>query len=686
MLPSSVYRIQPAAILALAAFVLSASCAAETTVAPPTRLDPKFEVPVSAGYAQRQATYLNYCSDQNGPGSGAIHGQPCRVYKGETTYNEDVIRARLAKINRRDDTSDFDLNSILRMLWLDRTRNVIPQKLRAEMEKTVLGFKYWLDEPGPDDMVWWSENHQVLFHTAEILAGQLFPDTKFTNSGMTGRAHIARATPDLLRWMDYRARFGFSEFHSNVYFDEDMPPLINLVDFAENEELRAKAAILLDILFFDMANHYFKGRFATAHGRTYPERLLGRLRDSTTEAAYIGLNNLPITSVTEINASNFSAAHLATSDHYAAPEILEAIANHQPPEIEARGRDGIDVLDGPAYGITYTDFKDVMFWWGMTGYIDPEIIEGSFSMIDNYGMWEGNEFRDLKFIDPLVGTSALRTVAEAAKPMSRGVVLESANVYTYRTPNYQLSGVQDFKPSSWTAQVHVWKATLDPKTYVFTTYPGGIDGDYMAGLWTGGFIPRATMHKSVGIFQYRRPEMPQIDGLLDLISESNFGLNFVEYTHAYFPKNEFDEVFQSNGWTIAAKDGAYVGLWSQHPTTWSTENDYELIAHARENVWIVELGDQKNHGSFAKFAEALTTSRVQVTDKVTYDSPFRGTYQVGWTGDFTVNGERIDLGPYKRFDNAFAQQEFNTKLTEIAFEGRRLRLDFENAQRTVSED
>jgi hypothetical protein len=653
--------------------------------APGPELQPQYALPASEGYAARKAAYLDHCNAQNGPGKGGIHGQVCRVAKGETTYNEEVIREKLRKINHREDTSDFDLNSLLRMLYLDRERHVIPALLKQDIETTVLGFKYWYDEPGPDEMVWWSENHQVLFHAAELMAGQLFPDAVFTNSGMTGRQKIARATPDLLRWMDYRARFGFSEFHSNVYYNEDMPPLINLVDFAENEELRAKAAILLDTLFFDMASHYFAGRFATAHGRTYPRNLLGGLTDSMTEPAFIGLNNVPVTSVTELGGGNFTAAHMATSEHYAVPEILEQIANHPASEIEVRGRDGIDVLDGPQYGITYTAWNDIMFWWGMTGYIDPEIITGTFNMVDTFTMWDGYEFKNYKFVQPLVGTSILRTAAEAALPMSRGVVLETANVYTYRTPHYQLSGVQDFKPGSWTAQVHVWKATLDSKAYVFTTYPGGVDGDYMAGDWTGGWVPRATMHKSVGIFQYRLPVMPKLDGILERVATADLGFGFVDYTHAYFPKNEFDEVVREAGWTLARKGDAYVGLWSQAPTTWSTGNDYELIAAGRENVWVIEMGDKASNGTFAEFAAALTAASVTVGNQVVYESPYRGTYKAGWTGDFTVDGKVVDLGPYKRFDTPFAQQEFNTKQLEIRYEGRTLQLDFARAERRLTE-
>ena len=77
--------------------------------------------------------------------------------------------------------------------------------------------------------------------------------------------------------------------------------------------------------------------------------------------------------------------------------------------------------------------------------------------------------------------------------MSRGVALEAISTYTYRTPHWQLSGAQDYKPGSWTGQVHIWQATLDRDAYVFTTYPGGLEGDYMAGDWTGGFVPHLSV-------------------------------------------------------------------------------------------------------------------------------------------------------------------------------------------------
>src|SRR5690606_27598708 len=59
-------------------------------------------------------------------------------------------------------------------------RNRLPRDLGAKIRVALKDFKYWIDEPGFDDMVYWSENHVILFAAAEYLAGQLMPDEWFT--------------------------------------------------------------------------------------------------------------------------------------------------------------------------------------------------------------------------------------------------------------------------------------------------------------------------------------------------------------------------------------------------------------------------------------------------------------------------------------------------------------------------
>jgi hypothetical protein len=645
----------------------------------------------SKAYLDRKAAYLAHCAANTA--NGGVHGQVCAAYLGSGVFNPNVINEKLdEKIIPRLGTADFDINSIIRALWFDRQNPSLPDALRDKMTFGVLNFRYWLDEPipdPPDTLCWWSENHQILFHTAEYTAGLLYPDTVFPNSGMTGKQHAEHALPYLHRWLDYRGRFGFSEWHSNVYFKEDMPPLVNLVDFADDEAIRTKAAMLLDTLAFDMLCNHYKGLFATTHGRTYPSKYLNGLNDSTREAVYMLTGLAEPASITELGNSDFVAAYLATSERYYPPAILDAVADDSRDYMEHRQRDSILVTDGPALGITYTAFEDVMFWWGMTGYVSPYVVEGTLNMVDHFNMWEGDTWKDLVFLKPFIGDPLVVQIIEAMAPVSQGVMLERVNTYTYRTPFYQLSAAQDWKPGSMTGQVLTWIAAIDRDAFVFTSFPSN-EGDsplgegVLGGLWTGGFVPRATLYKNVGVIQYKMPELDDLSWFLGG-SGIDWSKYLLDYNHAYFPKNEFDEVVEFGHWTIGKKADSYAALYSEVETRWSSTVDYELIAGSTENVWIIEMGDAENNGPFADFVAYIINAGVQTGDTVRYESPSRGTIEVGWTGPMTVNGGPVDLGPYPRWDNPYCYQEFDTGKTVISFEGKRLELDWKTPRRTYVE-
>ena len=96
-----------------------------------------------------------------------------------------------------------------------------------------------------------------------------FPDETFTNSGQTGREKMEIFRSRILRWLDLRYRSGFSEWLSNVYYEEDLSPLLNLIDFCNDEEIAKRATMVVDLLLADMALNSFHGIFGSTHGRTY---------------------------------------------------------------------------------------------------------------------------------------------------------------------------------------------------------------------------------------------------------------------------------------------------------------------------------------------------------------------------------------------------------------------------------
>ena len=627
-------------------------------------------------FLSRQAEYLAFCDANNGPDiSGGLYGQVCRVALGHAV-NTEPIQASSDKLYAREDTSDFHAAALVRMLYLDETTGALDPDTRALIEDTLLDFKYWIDEPGVDQMCFWTENHQALYHSSELLVGQFFPDTVFSNNGMTGAEHAAHAAPLIERWLDLRGRFGFSEWHSNVYFNEDIPAVVNLADFAEDPVIRAKAAAVLDILAFDLLNNMYSGIFATVHGRTYESKFLDGLSESTDEAAWImlGLGDYSST-------GDFSGSFLASSTGYFTPAILEDIGQQAAARHEHRQRDSLDVAEGPDWGIGYESQEDVIVWAGMSALIAPEVIEGTFAMVEELDLWEGFLFGDIPseimlLIDMAIANETLPDLATQLEPIARGICLEGMDTHLWRTPHYQLAGGQDYNPAMWASQTRMWIATLDREAYVFTSYPSdlaeaGLDVE-LAGEWIGSWLPRATFHRNVGVIQYRTQEVPIADAYISS-----------DHTHAFFPRDGFDEVVQDGHWTFGKKGDGYVALWSQGAVSWNEENSYELDAEGLENVWIVELGSSEEWADFEAFLTAVVAAEVSVGEQVLYASPSVGEVSVGWEGPMTVAGAQVDLGPYPRWDNAYAQVEHGSWATRIDLDDQRLVLDFEAGERRL---
>lgn len=643
-------------------------------------ISPNDAIKATNDYEMRRDIYLGDSNKSRG-----LNAQASRVYLSEPVIEED-IRGSFEKINNREDCADFSMNTLLRIMYLDKNTNILEPELRSEIKEVILNFKYWFTEPGEDSMIMWTENHMILFHTAELLAGQLYPDEIFPNSGMSGNDHIDHATPLVNRWLEWRFRFGFSEWHSNTYMDEDLFALLNLVDFAEENEMATKAAMLIDIIAFDFANNFFKGRYATTHGRAYDSKKVGTSvqdppsRDSIAEFAWVILG---LGYHQPGSGNSQSTVALVTSDNYNPPPILEAIAEDSLEGLEHKDRNSINLEDGPEYGFGYETEDDLMFWWPMSAVFASETIEASLNLTEYYNLDTKLVFEDpllvdlLKFGANLYGMS-ISEFCEFLKEATQGVVMEEVNTYTYRTPYYQLSGAQDHQKGMGGYQEHIWQASLDENATVFTNSHGGFRGED----FTGGFNPRATFYKNTGILQYDRLSQSLILEFVYLF------LEFKPITQAYFPRWAFDEVNQQGKWTFGRKGESYIALFSHNPTRW--KSDYEMVSSGRKNAYIVELGSVEEFGTFENFTSQILASKVNIKPlavgySVAYESPTQGLVKVQWNGPMEVKGNQVDLGPYKRHDNKYCSQEFNSLTAKIEFNDQILELNFEEGTRTFSE-
>jgi hypothetical protein len=249
-------------------------------------------------------------------------------------------------INQRGDCSDFYLVGLLGVMYRYAGREGFPGEFKQPLQECVLGFKYWDDEPGADAMCYRTENHSILFHACEILAGQLMPDLEFSNVGQTGRWHREKGERLALEWLHQRGTTGFTEWDSNCYFEEDIVALSHLADLAENDEVRELAAVVMDKLLLTIALNSFKGVFGSTHGRTYAPMIKGGLLEPTSPITRLlwgmGVWNQHIRGVVSLACSE-----------YEMPLVIPDIAVNLAKELWNREQHGTDRSGSAVNKVTY---------------------------------------------------------------------------------------------------------------------------------------------------------------------------------------------------------------------------------------------------------------------------------------------------------------------------------------------
>lgn len=770
---------------------------------------------------KRNLDYLRYATEQistTSPLNAIAHMERERV---DRRYHAPVGAVDVGswegdfeKIRHYEDTRDFGALYILNA-WLgygpsDEQPDGDPFVTPAQWERAkqaLLSFKMWYtdatpDVPNPsdpdcpsapgdphdpsetpdgvcpdwDNSFYWTENHQLLYHTIEYLAGQRWPDECFVQAGFTptgscdgvdakgrryeytGAEHEAMARPRIERWLQDRWDIGFAEFHSNIYYQKDVTPLLTLIEYAKDSpEIVVRASIILDQLLLDLAIHTRDDTFGVTHGRSAMKDKWWGPRNDTW-----GIVHLLFREQDELgyfSRGDAGATLLARARKYRLPRAIEAVSQYRRPFVDRErhsvwidetsnapdapipfvgpffGEPGYmpDVPDAnPLHGFD-VDITDpgrpgdegrFTFWWGLGAWTAWQVVPLTVATGDVYNLWNTDLLRDFQALRELLGPLDVpaplgaygvgQSIALGLAPLATVGLLKEANTYTYRTSRYLLSTVQDYRKGANVGQVHAWNLTIDPATMVFTQHPMNATqppSEWIAadegepGYWTGSASqPRSAQYENVGIHIYS-PVYP--DG-------GAFGFfDYEPYTHAYFPRDAFDEVVQEGSWTFGRKGDVYVALYSWRGTRWqdyppeelailndaSTTVEYTqsfdfvadgpppapspgLATMGPDNVWIVEVGTTPEYDDFADFRAAILGASLEVTatpgpitlsglDKlhrftVDWDSPSQGPMEFGWDGDLTVRGEVVPIHDYPRFDNPWIHMERGADASTIS--------------------
>ena len=642
--------------------------------------------------------------------------------------NTDLVSENLAgaieRIDVREDCADFTANAMIRFYLENKYR--LAEVNKEEIKNCLTGFKYWMDQYDgrSDSMCHWSENHQILYAVTEYLVGNEWPDVEFAD-GNTGAIHVEFAKERINAWMEQRYYYGFNEYYSNNYYQEDIAPMANFIQFAneKDEDMVDRMKIVMDIIWLDIATQSYKYTddagntqyaFMSASGRMYMD---SKASDDTGNRLrpYINLI-LENGDDYKENSRNFFVCFRRMYETtvngepiYEVPEVIKEIFNDDAKEQTVKSSNGITLKELVEDGFVGENVGQLLMQMGMEAFSNEEVIDNSIRFLNENKLFENEFLNDFKLVNlwPLTATNSLGGLSSILNPSTNGKAIQRANVYTYQTQYYSMSTTQEHFAGDYADQHHISLSTISGDISVYNSQP--MRNNTRSQYWVGyGRLPYAVQDKNVNVAIYT---IPQKTGMLEP--------HVVGYTHAYFPVGLFDEVnmeYLSEGYIFGRKGDTYVmmGAKSDSDAKLMFKNDMEGVTEQelaedrddiKENVkevieasgdlrydlifeggethaWVTELSSIEQDGSFEAFVNRILANDYTFEAmKVTYASA-GAQFEVKYNEYFKLNGELVDT-EYARYESAYVDGKVERKAEVIryVFNGKTLVLNYKEGTR-----
>jgi len=318
--------------------------------------------------------------------------------------------------------------------WLDE----LPRALDNDrLNKLKLDLGYDTDEDR--EMEFWSENHYIMFASSEYLLGQLWEADTFqparvvaapgdTTGARTGASRRDRGRARVLKWLNNRLMFGWMEFNSSGYYREHLWALLNLVDFAIDDEVRTKATMAVDLMLFDVVRFLHHGAAGAAGGRSQFKSKSHGFDNGLTDVVEMMLGAKGV-----FHEGDSKIGVSFASSTYVVPQVLLEIGAAPPAyPFTDRSRVSITFDEAPKYGITWSQQSeakdsvmrgyapkrarysafldevnrelvrthegygaaedDTVFFWGMSAFFNKQVVRNSFRVVHRFGLEKAEVF------------------------------------------------------------------------------------------------------------------------------------------------------------------------------------------------------------------------------------------------------------------------------------------------------
>lgn len=524
------------------------------------------------------------------------------------------------------ETADFRITSLIRVLFLTD----------GEYDDQILpvlnSVPYWLPDPTGPDRQYWSENHMVMWMSADWLLHEKY-----------GRDIRPTLRQMLVKWLDMKIEYGFYEYFSPIYYPFTMSAMMNLTAFSEDEEIRSKAEqaasrMLHDVLLMvNDEGYYFPtcgrgdmGKFNTGYigGVGALARLVTGIGGTPTGSS----NGAVALATTEFDATPFCTAWT--------PEINTTI-HYGHPLSEARNiYSGLPAQDR------------IIFQWSSGAYFHPLVAQETMWQIGNFQLWGHEEFEPFAFAQ-FLPASLGPVFANVAASITRSSYIGEAEIDIFRSGGVILNSSQDKWKGRAGYQIYPVIATVENTPVLLRSgevYPGW---DGVPNRRSNDHLPYVDQDGNVALVMYKPNADLEIWG---------FGNKEVALK---WDSPAFDEERAFDNWQLGRIGESYIAV-RKHCDEYIS--GIPACPDADGQTWAIIVGNADMHGSFDEF-EAMVHEAVYEERWYFNWQQFRWYYY----GHIIADGKDIDHhwkgnwwdapdltnGRIAGIDGRFAQPESN---------------------------
>ncbi len=528
----------------------------------------------------------------------SYYSQVVLAYEGRTL--DDSPGGALEKIANSIRTSsnpDFDMMYFIRILCLTSDYDDLILPVLQEMQ-------YWPEKGKPVDYIYWSENHMIMWTSSAYLLKQ-----------REGWEMDDLLEERLKHFLDLKLKYGFYEWYAPVYWDFTLQALLNLADFAEDDDIRTDAETVAKLLLKELLS------LTSDKGYFFP--VAGRGKVNRYESPDNGLNKTSylLTGLGDYPSScSRTSCFMATSDiDY---EDVAATWSTKENLTFTRGHSMRDIVHYLQDGKTlFPRHERTFFQWSAGGYFHPDVADDSaytanyFDMDNALGMpiWIANLTSDI------------------GATFSRGSVLSKATFNIYKNEGVTLSSVQNYYGGYAGYQQWPWVAACDDIAIWTQSGPVTTNWSDRDDTMCNSHLPKVIQDGNVALIMY----WPNVE----IVAEAPF-VEMVDTDVALYWKNEdFHETASYDRWVIGRKNNSYIAVYRHR--TGSKNGWYFSQTNNGRQYWAVVVGNSTTHGTFDDFVSMIESSSSR--ESYTWDW---SELNMKYYARITVDGKTISYNWY----------------------------------------